>query len=100
MAGFEARWDEHVDFGTSRSHKKKGKAMKADKKKKSKGTKKSKPAKTEVEVAVDAVDEQEQPRAKRAKKTEVAVKTEVDAGKLLTMYKFLTNIFLTRTAYK
>ena len=26
MAGFEARWGEHVDFGTSRSHKKKGKA--------------------------------------------------------------------------
>ena len=29
MAGFEARWDEHVDFGTSRSHKKKGKAKAA-----------------------------------------------------------------------
>ena len=26
MANFEARWNEHVDFGTSRSHKKKGKA--------------------------------------------------------------------------
>ena len=29
MAGFEARWGEHVDFGTSRSHKKKGKAKAA-----------------------------------------------------------------------
>ena len=29
MAGFEARWGEHVDFGTSRSHKKKGKAKTA-----------------------------------------------------------------------
>ena len=29
MAGFEVRWGEHVDFGTSRSHKKKGKAKAA-----------------------------------------------------------------------
>ena len=29
MASFEARWCEHVDFGTSRSHKKKGKGKAA-----------------------------------------------------------------------